>query len=82
MKAIEFETTAEDHLIRVPDSVPDGTRLWVLLLLEDQAPAAPAEEGDLKDLLAGLTESLTEEDLQRAQRRRSGGTNGGMSATV
>lgn len=65
MKAIEFETTSKHHSIRVPDSVPDGTRMRVLLLLEDSTPAGPAEEGNLKDLLAGLTEGLTDEDLSR-----------------
>ena len=31
----------------------------------DDASAAPADSGDLKRLLAGLSEGLTEEDLKR-----------------
>jgi hypothetical protein len=65
MKAIEFETVSRQHSVRLPDCIPDGTRMRVLLLLEDHAPAGPPEDGDLKDLLAGLTEGLTEEDLLR-----------------
>jgi len=64
MKAIEFETTAEQHCIRLPDTIPDGTHLRVLLLLDDE-PASVADGGDLKHALAGLAEGLTEEDLDR-----------------
>ncbi|MFA5017566.1 MAG: hypothetical protein WC504_08465 [Methylobacter sp.] len=52
MQAIEFETIAHGHTIRVPDTVPDGVRLQVRLLLDEDATVA--EEGDLKTLLAGL----------------------------
>jgi hypothetical protein len=64
MRAIELEATVEQHAIRLPESIPDGTQLRVLLLLED-SPPAPADDADLKRLLAGLTEGLTAEDLQR-----------------
>ena len=64
MKAIEFEATAEHHCIRLPDAIPDGTHLRVLLLMDD-ASAAAADSGELKPLLAVLTEGLTAEDLHR-----------------
>ena len=64
MKAIEFEARAEKHCIRLPDAIPDGTHLRVLLLLDDE-PASAANSGDLKHALAGLTEGLTDEDLDR-----------------
>ena len=64
MKAIEIEATVEQHCVRLPDAIPDGTHLRVLLLM-DEASAPTGEEGDLKLLLAGLTEGLTEEDLRR-----------------
>jgi len=35
MQAIEFETTAKNHVIRLPDSVPDGVNLRVLVLLDE-----------------------------------------------
>lgn len=35
MQAIEFEATTFQHTIRVPDSVPDGVSLRVLLLIDE-----------------------------------------------
>lgn len=64
MRAIEIEATVEQHSIRLPESIPDGTQLRVLLLLEEP-PSSSAGSDDLKALLAGLTEGLTTEDLQR-----------------
>jgi len=52
MQAIEFETVAHGHTIRIPDTVPDGVRLQVRLLLDEEAVVA--EEGDLKTLLVSL----------------------------
>lgn len=61
MKAIEFDTLPEQRNIRVPEEVPDGVRLRVVLLWE------PPEAGDsdLKTLFASATEGLTDEDLAR-----------------
>jgi hypothetical protein len=64
MKAIEIEATVEKHCIRLPDAIPDGTHLRVLLLM-DETSASADDSGDLKHLLAGLTEGLTEEDFRR-----------------
>jgi hypothetical protein len=64
MKAIEVEATVEQHTIRVPTSIPEGSRVRVLFLMEDASGRA-TEGGDLKRLLAGLTEGLTAEDLYR-----------------
>ena len=63
MQSIEFETIAHHHSIRIPESVPDGVRLRVRLVVEPVPENAVA--GDLKTLLAGLAEGLTDEDLQR-----------------
>jgi hypothetical protein len=35
MQAIEFEAIADQHMLRLPDQVPNGVRLRVLLLLDD-----------------------------------------------
>jgi hypothetical protein len=67
MKAIELEATVEQHSIRVPETIQDGTRLRVLLLMEDQPANAASDGDDLKRRLAGLTEGLSDEDLHRAQ---------------
>jgi hypothetical protein len=55
MKAIEFEAMAEQHCIRLPDEIPDGIHLRVLLLMDEQAAAARNGD-DLKQLLVGVTE--------------------------
>lgn len=62
MQAIEFEATAHQHSIKIPESVPDGVPIRVLLLIAD-TPTAPAS--DVKTLLATLAEGLTDEDLVR-----------------
>jgi hypothetical protein len=64
MQAIEFEAIASGHTIRIPDTVPDGVRLQVRLILENQT-AEFAPKGDLKTLLISLSEGLTDEDLAR-----------------
>ncbi|MDO9270554.1 MAG: hypothetical protein Q7T96_15735 [Methylobacter sp.] len=63
MQAIEFETIAQGHTIRIPDTVPDGVRLRVRLLMDEEP--ATTTEGDLKALLVSMTEGLTDEDLSR-----------------
>jgi hypothetical protein len=65
MRAIELEATVEQHSIRVPDTIQDGTHLRVLLLMEDSPTKSAVDGDDLKRRLAGLTEGLSAEDLQR-----------------
>ena len=36
MQAIEFEAVAHGHTILIPESVPDGVLLRVLILLEEK----------------------------------------------
>ena len=61
MQAIEFEATATHHTIRVPDDVPEGVSMRVLLLWEPvQNPV-----GDLKTLFTSVLDGLSEEDLVR-----------------
>lgn len=67
MRAIELEATVEQHRIRVPDTVQDGTHLRVLLLMEDSPTTSAVDGDDLKRRLAGLTEGLSDEDLHRAR---------------
>lgn len=64
MRAIEFEAMTHQHMIRIPDSIPDGMTVRVLVLLND---LPMPQKGDLKMLLSGLTEGLTEEDLSRSR---------------
>lgn len=39
MQAIEFEAISHQHSIRVPEQIPDGTKLRVLILMEEGVPA-------------------------------------------
>ena len=41
MQAIEFEAIADQHMLRLPDQVPDGVKLRVLLLLDDAMAEVP-----------------------------------------
>jgi len=61
MQAIEFETMPQHRTIHVPDEIPDGVSLRVVLLWE---PAAPPID-HFKSLFASVTEGLTDEDLKR-----------------
>lgn len=65
MQAIEFEAMPEHHTIRVPDSVPDGVPMRVLLLWEP----SPLPAADFKRLFASVTDGLTDADLARADDR-------------
>lgn len=61
MHAIEFEATPVQHTIHVPESVPEGIKMRVLLLWE--TPAQPAQ--DLKKLFVSVVEGLSDEELAR-----------------
>ncbi|NBC46642.1 MAG: hypothetical protein GVY22_01350 [Gammaproteobacteria bacterium] len=61
MNAIEFDALPEQRSIPLPEEVPDGVRLRVVLLWEQ--PGTKAD--DLKTLFASTTEGLTDEDLDR-----------------
>ncbi len=63
MHAIEFEATAHQHTIQLPDSVPDGVRLRVLIL--SQTPLAASVDSNLKSLLASVTEGMSDADISR-----------------
>ena len=36
MRAIEFQATAHQYWLRLPDTIPDGVPMRVLLLLDDE----------------------------------------------
>ena len=61
MQAIEFETTPERDSIHLPEGVPTGVPLRVVLMWEP----VPEAVRDLKDLFASAIEGLTDEDLAR-----------------
>ena len=60
----EFESTSHQHTIRLPDSVPGGVPLRVLVLTE--APPAKLVDRNLKALFASIAEGMTEADTERS----------------
>ena len=64
MQAIEFEATTHNHFIRIPDYVPDGVLIRVLLLVNDKIVEQDSSN-DLKTLLATVAEGLDDSDFKR-----------------
>lgn len=64
MQAIEFEATASHHAIRVPDQVPEGVVVRVLILIDQ--PTNSADRGESwKSLLAAMPDLGSDEDFSR-----------------
>jgi hypothetical protein len=61
MQAIEFETVPQHHTIQLPEGVPDGIPMRVVLLWESVTPP----KSDVKALFTSAIEGLTDEDLRR-----------------
>jgi len=64
MQAIEFETTVQNHVIRIPDSIPNGASIRVLVLMNDKG-MIHTENSDVKNLLVTVTEGLSDTDIAR-----------------
>jgi hypothetical protein len=64
MQAIEFEATAHNHTIRIPDDIPDGVIMRVLLLVDDKV-LTPSSPDNLKTLLTTVAEGLEDIDFER-----------------
>jgi len=66
MQAIEFEATTFQHTIRVPDYIPDGVSLRVLLLVDDKKANNDSDVGQhWKNLLAAMPDVGSDEDFSR-----------------
>lgn len=66
MQAIEFEATKFQHTIRIPDHIPEGVAVRVLLLLDE--PAKPTSEPNeaWKSLLAAMPDVGEDADFSRS----------------
>jgi hypothetical protein len=66
MHAIEFETVAQHHTVQLPEQVPDGVRLRVLVLIEDDIDEArskpPAADRPLRKPSPKLAGSVVMHD--------------------
>jgi hypothetical protein len=67
MQAIEFEATAHNHTIRIPDNVPDGVTIRVLLLVNESAKIIESTENQWKNLLSSMPDVGTDEDFVRTK---------------
>lgn len=66
MQAIEFKATTFQHTIGVPDNVPDGVSLRVLLLVDDEKADNASDAGQRwKYLLASMPNVGRDEDFSR-----------------
>ena len=45
MRAIEFEAIPHQHSIHLPEQIPDGVKLRVLVLLDDAAEFSAMKDG-------------------------------------
>jgi hypothetical protein len=64
MQAIEFEATTFQHTIRVPDDIPDGVTLRVLLLVDDSK--TKNDNSHWKQLLGSMPDVGSDEDFARS----------------
>lgn len=66
MQAIEFEATTFQHTIRVPDDIPDGVTLRVLLLVDDKNTNNGSDTCKRwKNLLGSIPNVGSDEDFAR-----------------
>jgi hypothetical protein len=63
MQAIEFEATAHDHFIRIPDTAPDGVPLRVILLVDEPVEKTPTADDKWKALLSSMPDVGADEDF-------------------
>lgn len=62
MQAIEFEATTFQHTIRVPDDIPDGVSLRVLLLVDETKTNL---DNGWKNRLGTMPNVASDEDFAR-----------------
>ena len=66
MQAIEFEATTFQHTIRIPDDIPDGVTLRVLLLVDDSKTKNENDIRQWKQLLGSMPNVGSDEDFARS----------------
>jgi hypothetical protein len=66
MQAIEFEATTFQHTIRVPDSVPDGVSVRIVLSFDDTKTKSNSDDNPHKSLLASMPNVDSDEDFARS----------------
>jgi hypothetical protein len=67
MQAIEFEAVAHNRFIRIPDNVPEGISMRVLLLVDELEKITFATENQWKNLLASMPDVGIDKDFARSK---------------
>jgi hypothetical protein len=63
MQAIEFEATAFEHTVRIPETIPDGVILRFLVLIDD---TKIQNSNTQKNLIATMPNVGIDEDFERS----------------
>ena len=66
MQTIEFETTAFQHTVRIPDDVPDGVLVRIVLSFDDAATKTLSDKSHWKNLLGSMPNVGNDEDFARS----------------
>ncbi len=65
MRALEFESVTHNHSVPVPENIPDGTPVKIVVLT--QTSSAEDHQRTFKGLLRELAQGLTDADLERSR---------------
>lgn len=66
MQTIEFETTAFHHTVRIPDTIPDGVLVRIVLSFDDTTTKTPSNKSHWKKLLGAMSNAGSDEDFSRS----------------
>ncbi len=66
MQTIEFETTAFQHTVRIPDTIPDGVSVRIVLSFDDTTTKTLGNKSHWKNLLGAMTNVGSDEDFSRS----------------
>lgn len=66
MQTIEFETTAFQHTVRIPDDVPDGVLVRIVLSFDNATTKTLSNKSHWKNLLTSMPEVGRDEDFTRS----------------
>lgn len=65
MRTLEFEGVTHNHSVPVPESIPDGAPVKVVVLTQTSSPED--RQRTFKGLLCELAQGLTDADLERSR---------------
>lgn len=65
MRALEFESVTSNHSVPVPENIPDGTPVKVVIPAKDSS--SEDRQQQFKALLCEVAQGLTGTDLTRSQ---------------